>query len=191
MRNKCMHFLVYQSGSDSVYTHTNTRVWIMTSLCVSRRWLLWDPDGQESDGLPLQHHGEPNVLGQHCKLPRLGTHVSVNLRTCVVFLSDFFLFYFFSRLIIEVMRWCFRITQIELRALHPCVVCHRVLNMRCHRQSAATCKRKILFSSPQVAIGYSLSEMERESIFSVFGLHDDCDHICLIKQAGVSKLECP
>lgn len=117
MRNKYMHFLVYRSGSDSVYTHTNTCVWIRTSLRLSHRWLLWHPVGQESNGLPLQPHGEPDVLGQHCNLPRLGTHVSVNMCTCV-FLSEFglFLFVFFSRLIIEVIRWYFRIMQIELRA---------------------------------------------------------------------------
>lgn len=47
-------------------------------LCVFRRGLFWHLVGWEGDGLSLQHHGEPDVLGQYCQLPGPGTHVSVH-----------------------------------------------------------------------------------------------------------------
>lgn len=43
------------------------------------RWLFWHLVGWEGDSLSLQHHGEPDVLGQYCQLPRPGTHVSVHV----------------------------------------------------------------------------------------------------------------
>lgn len=42
-------------------------------VCVCPRWLLWHSDGWEGDRLSLQHRREPDVLGQHCQLPRPGT----------------------------------------------------------------------------------------------------------------------
>lgn len=49
----------------------------LSSHLVFPRWLLWHLVGWEGVSLSLQHHGEPDVLGQHCQLPRPGTHVSV------------------------------------------------------------------------------------------------------------------
>lgn len=89
----------------------HTRVWVMASLRLPHRWLLRHPDGQKSNGLPLQHHGEPDVLGQHCKLPRLGSHVSVCARVPgkVLFLSAF-----------GVLCFYFRITQITWKPVSHC-----------------------------------------------------------------------
>lgn len=38
-------------------------LWVLCCVCLSLRRLLWHPDGREGDGLSLQHHGEPDVLG--------------------------------------------------------------------------------------------------------------------------------
>ncbi|XP_029068922.1 phosphatidylethanolamine N-methyltransferase isoform X5 [Monodon monoceros] len=40
------------------------------------RRLLRDPEGDQSDHVPVQHPGQPHVLGQHSQLPGLGHHAA-------------------------------------------------------------------------------------------------------------------
>lgn len=73
-RKKCFYVSLEPLHQYSMFT-----VECSSCACVFPRRLLWHLVAWEAYCLSLQHHGEPDVLGQHCQLPRPGAHVSVHI----------------------------------------------------------------------------------------------------------------
>lgn len=166
-----------------MYTHMHTRVWVMASLRLPHRWLLRHPDGQKSNGLPLQHHGEPDVLGQHCKLPRLGSHVSVHVHTSLE------KYYFSVHLVFCVFTFVLRESTESLSHTVCCASQSSKYETPLTISSYLYIKN-IAFFFPKLQM-ITLIQRWSGKLFSLFLVSMTTVTTSLIKQAGVSKLECP